>query len=200
MIKKDFVIIGGGVAGLCAANRLSELGASPLLIEGSHYPSHKVCGEFFSPHCLSILEKWNIFPLLLSKAYFRTLKHSIEFPFPSPAGALSHFTFDYQLVNRAQHLGAEILIHTKVERILYKENLYHVHLSSQESVVTPSLLVATGRIPHLYSSPSSFPYIGIKAHFKNLSIEKDRLEMFSLPGGYMGMFNRRRQVQCRLPS
>jgi flavin-dependent dehydrogenase len=47
-MNADYVILGGGVAGLCAARRLIELGIQPLVIEAGSYPSHKVCGEFIS--------------------------------------------------------------------------------------------------------------------------------------------------------
>lgn len=86
-MKKRFVIIGGGIAGLCAAIRLSELGEEPLLVEGGSYPAHKICGEFLSPECLSFLHDWNIHPVPISQAILKTLTSSLVFPFPSPAGS-----------------------------------------------------------------------------------------------------------------
>ncbi len=37
---KKVVIVGGGVAGLSALNRLSDLGIEAILIEAGTYPSH----------------------------------------------------------------------------------------------------------------------------------------------------------------
>jgi flavin-dependent dehydrogenase len=41
-MKHDYVIVGGGIAGLCAANQLCDQGITPLVIESGDYPSHKI--------------------------------------------------------------------------------------------------------------------------------------------------------------
>src|SRR5690242_5741478 len=98
----SLAIIGGGVAGLCAAIRLTELGYSPLVIEAGTYPSHKVCGEFFSPECLSILQRWHINPIPLYRLHWHTLTQSLDFCFTPAAGSLSHLEFDPSLVHYAR--------------------------------------------------------------------------------------------------
>ena len=40
--------MGGGLAGLTAANHLAKSGKRVLLIERNAYPVHKVCGEYLS--------------------------------------------------------------------------------------------------------------------------------------------------------
>ncbi len=57
---EDCVIVGGGVAGLSAANRLADAGLSPLIVEASKYPAHRICGEFL--HRTFAHEKDGIFP------------------------------------------------------------------------------------------------------------------------------------------
>ncbi len=57
---EDCVIIGGGVAGLCAANYLTDAGLRPLIIESGNFPSHRICGEFLSHESLPILQNWQI--------------------------------------------------------------------------------------------------------------------------------------------
>ena len=113
----DYVIVGGGIAGLCAAVRLTELGATPLVIEGGGYPSHKVCGEFFSPECIKILNHWDIHPKAIHYAHFRTPSSSYKFCFPRPAGSLSHLECDPLLAQRVRRGGAIIKTHTKVEHL-----------------------------------------------------------------------------------
>ncbi|WP_068471269.1 NAD(P)/FAD-dependent oxidoreductase [Candidatus Protochlamydia phocaeensis] len=187
-MKTTFTILGGGVAGLCAAIRLAELGADPLLIEAGIYPSHKVCGEFLSPSCLPLLERWQISPILLSHACFRTPSRSFTFSFPSPAGSLSHWQLDPALAAHAQKLGVQLLTSTKVEALTPASGASHLHeltLESGQIIRTAHLLIATGRLPGFSPLPS-FRYMGLKAHFKGLPIE-NALEMFAFPGAYLGI-------------
>ena len=60
---KNVLIVGGGIAGLSALNRLVDLGISATLVESGTYPSHKICGEFFSSECLPILSSWDVEPI-----------------------------------------------------------------------------------------------------------------------------------------
>lgn len=106
MIKYEYVILGGGLAGLCAAKRLLELGARPLVIEAGGYPSHKVCGEFLSPSSLPILKKWNIHPIPINQASLHTCSRSLKLTFSNPAGSLSHLTLDPQLAEQISQQGA----------------------------------------------------------------------------------------------
>jgi flavin-dependent dehydrogenase len=186
---RDFVIIGGGAAGLAAAARLGELGAAPLLLEAGQYPAHKVCGEFFSPECLSFLEKWQIIPILIHQAHLNTSHQTLSFPFPQPAGSLSHIQFDPQLARYASEQGAEIRSQTKVKNLYPKTKpgeFHQIELTTGELIQTRSLLIATGRIPSIPQRPLHPSYIGIKAHFKNIPI-KHTLEMFSFPEAYVGI-------------
>src|SRR5690348_10440783 len=53
----DVAVIGGGVAGCAAAIHLARQGQRVVLCEAKSYPHHKVCGEFLSPECASMLNK-----------------------------------------------------------------------------------------------------------------------------------------------
>ena len=184
-MNKDCVIIGGGVAGLCAAIRLTELGVRPLVVESGNYPSHKVCGEFFSPESLTLLEKWNIHPIAVKQAQFYAGSKSLDFTFPVPAGGLSHIEFDPLLVQRAREGGAEILTGTKVVQLRSGSPYHEIELSTGEVIQSPDLIVATGRIPQFHSTPV-MRYMGIKAHFEGLFPE-NTLSMFFFDGAYVGM-------------
>lgn len=186
-MKEEFVIIGGGMAGLCAANRLVELGASPLLIEAGDYPAHKICGEFISTGSMKILEQWGIQPKIIEKACFRTPQQELHYSFKNPAGSLSHLQLDPALAQRAQKRGAFILTNTKVIDIHITKDKTEDHLlelSNGTTLQAKHLLIATGRIPSL---PQVFKpqYIGFKAHFQGFPAS-NTLEMFSIPGAYLG--------------
>jgi flavin-dependent dehydrogenase len=188
-MKEEFVILGGGVAGLSAANRLAELGASPLLIEGGSYPAHKICGEFFSPSSLIQLEKWHIFPKKIHHANLRTAHSELHLPFSPAAGSLSHYQLDQALAKRAERKGAALMTHTRVEamRMAKKRSEYHeLDLSNGVTIEAKHLLIATGRLPSLTQKTMTPRYIGFKTHFSGLSL-KDSLEMFSFPGAYLGI-------------
>ena len=185
----DYVIVGGGVAGLSAANRLLELGLEPLLIEGGSYPSHKVCGEFFSPISLPLLKKWDIFPIPLSQLRLHTASRSLSFVFPQPAGALSHLQVDPTLAQQLLARGVTLLTKTTVvswHPPASSQERHQLTLSSGEKVLAKHLFMATGRIPHPSFSAPPILYKGFKAHFSGIKLNST-LEMFSFPGAYLGL-------------
>jgi menaquinone-9 beta-reductase len=190
IMKKKFVIIGGGIAGLCAAIRLSELGEEPLVIEGGSYPSHKVCGEFLSPECIRYLEAWNINPVPIPQVTLRTPKSCLVLPFPSSAGGMSHIALDPALVNYASAKGAEIITSTKVTAFQAKKSSTDIHLirlSNNETIEAFNVIIATGRFPHHLNKKPEMLYMGFKTHFENIAMKIPQLEMFSFPGAYLGI-------------
>lgn len=186
-MKVDYAILGGGVAGLSAALTLAEQGVEPLLIEAGDYPCHKVCGEFISPETVPLLQRWNVFPQLIYRTYFRTPTQEMLFPFPSPAGSLSHLQLDPSLAREAKRLGAHLLTNTRVEKWQTLANQEHeLLLSDGQTFRAKHLLLATGRLPSLQPKPSPPLYLGFKAHFRGLRFTST-LEMFSSPGLYLGI-------------
>lgn len=188
-MKTKFAIIGGGVAGLCAAIRLTELGEEPLVIEGGTYPTHKVCGEFLSPECLKYLHDWNIHPIHIPKAVLRTSKSSLTFSFPMPAGGLSHLELDPSLVDYATKQGAQLRTNTQVKVFQPKRNSCDPHLielSNGEILEASHVIIATGRIPSYTTQAPKMCYMGFKTHFKNIASEGN-LEMYSFLGAYLGI-------------
>jgi menaquinone-9 beta-reductase len=189
-MRHKFVVIGGGLAGLCASIRLCELGEAPLLIEGGSYPTHKVCGEFLSPECIKYLEGWNIHPIPIVQGVLRTPTTSLVLPFHSPAGGLSHMQLDPALAKYAISCGATILTHTLVHSFKPKKELTDPHLitlSTGETLEASSVIIATGRIPNYSNTPPVISYMGFKAHFSHIPSQAATLEMFSLPGAYLGI-------------
>lgn len=176
-MKHDYVIVGGGVAGLCAAIRLCELGASPLVIESGTYPAHKVCGEFIGPSAHQVLKKWDIHPVPIHEVTFHTEKKKYTFPFPTPAGSLSHLQLDPQLAILARTKGSTIYVQAKVEHM--EENL--VVLASGERIEAKNLIVAIGR----FHRAKKMQYRGFKAHYEGLDAKN--LEMYLWKNGYMGI-------------
>lgn len=188
-MKTKFAIIGGGLAGLCAAIHLTELGEEPIVIEGGIYPAHKICGEFLSPECLSTLHRWEIAPVNIPQLVLKTTQAAARFSFPSPAGGMTHTTLAPALAYRAALGGAALMTSTQVSQFQPKQHpgeSHQITLSTGVIIKASHALIATGKIPS-YSKPfPSAPYFGFKAHFKDIPSDGN-LEMFSLPGAYLGI-------------
>jgi flavin-dependent dehydrogenase len=197
----DYVILGGGVAGLCAAKRLLELNIQPLVIEAGDYPAHKVCGEFLSPSSLPILKQWQIHPIPIHQVQLSTPSQSLKLVFPQPAGSLSHLTLDFQLAHQISQQGALLLTQTKVLDLSPSScegECHQLSLSSGEKIKAKHLLIATGRLPHDSLKRAPPRYIGFKSHFSGLELNST-LYMFSFKGAYLGLApveNARANLAC----
>lgn len=186
---ENCVIIGGGVAGLSASNRLADRGLPPLVIEGGQYPSQKICGEFFSYECLSILDQWNIrLPYSIHLGRFFRDETQIDFQLPS-CGSCSRFVFDSLLLERAKRKGVRFMTGTTVQSlVLLPSKNFELQLSTGQNILAQNLIIGTGKIPSINASNSPSRYVGFKAHFKNITPNR-AVEMYSFPGGYLGLSN-----------
>jgi flavin-dependent dehydrogenase len=191
-MSEPVLILGGGVAGLSAANRLIEQRIPVTLIEAGRYPQHKVCGEFISPEALPILRQWGL-PIGCSirQVILHARRSRLTYRFPSPAGSCSRFVLDHNLGQRAALLGCDIRTDTRVEDFEPgdgKSSPHRVRLSSGETLASHRLIISTGRVlAHGWKQdPPEFKYIGFKAHFKSKA-GSERLEMHSFKDGYLGI-------------
>jgi len=187
----DFVVIGGGVAGLSAANQLVDLKVNSILvIESGSYPTHKICGEFLSPECLATLKTWNIpKPTEISSISFNVLGARFDFNLSTSAGGLSHIYLDPILAERIQRNGINLLTNTQVVDIQppsTTSNLFSIHLSNNKIIQARQLIVATGRLPQFQEKKLPPKYIGIKSHFEGIKLDCD-MEMYSFPKTYIGL-------------
>lgn len=189
MKQYSTVILGGGIAGLCAAKRLLELGENPVVIEAGHYPSHKVCGEFLSSTSLPILGKWGIRPVPIREVCVHASRNAFSMSFPEQAGSLSHMTLDVQLAKQIVEQGAILLTGTKVTEIIpaaSQNKMHTLQLADGSTISTRTIMIASGRYPHP-SSKSMIPaYIGFKTHFSGIKLDST-LHMFSFKGAYLGL-------------
>lgn len=189
---ENCVIVGGGVAGLSAANHLADAGMTPLLVDAGRYPSHRICGEFFSYECLPILNRWGV-TMTGHVTHCRLFSGSkkTELHFPKPSASCSRFTFDEMLLNRAKKNGARVLTEVKVISLQppkHPSEPYGLVLSDGQCIRAQQLMIGTGRIPKMHPSASALApaYIGFKAHFEGLPID-NCVEMHTFNKGYLGI-------------
>jgi menaquinone-9 beta-reductase len=192
-VIEDYVILGGGVAGLSAANQLVDAGKSPLIIDAGEYPCQRVCGEYFSHESLPILKRWKIeLTGKIRKVRFVKENKKLEFQLPKQAGSCSRFEFDAGLFDRAMKNGAKALCKTTVQSLEISNrstNAYMLKLSNGECIQAQRLLIGTGKLPEFAGIKAELPsikYFGFKAHFEGIALE-DAMEMHLFPGGYLGM-------------
>jgi len=192
-IPIDFLIIGGGIAGLSVVNRLVDLAETPVLIEASDYPSHKICGEFLSPESLPYLEDWGIIPEnKIKKTTFFTENSIFDFTFPKEAASMSRYELDKKLCDRAKENGATIITNMKVVALTAVVNspttLYEAKLSDGTTLYARNVFVGGGRFFNvsLNSLKPKMPYLGFKAHFSGIDSE-ETLEMHAVENGYLGI-------------
>lgn len=162
-------VIGAGPAGSAAALAALQHGSGVDLFEKSQFPRHKVCGEFFSPEMIPVLESLGVLGHFVATgpAVIRRLK--LVFPsaektckLPEPALGLSRYSFDHLLFRQAVNLGAKS----------YRET----GSSRNQTVIAHGRKLVSARGGRLF---------GFKAHFEGPV--DDAIELFFWRGCYVGV-------------
>lgn len=191
-MKTDFLIIGGGVAGLSAAIHLAEKGADVTLLEEGVYPVQKICGEFLSPEAIPLLEKWNIHPSAwMRHLTIQTFQDEWSMAFPAQTATIMRYTLDAALAEQALKHGVHLQTQARVQDLsipAQEGSDYVVKLSNGDEWSSPNLLLSAGRLVNQWmgQKPPQFLYVGAKAHFTGIDCT-DRLLMHLLPGAYFGI-------------
>jgi flavin-dependent dehydrogenase len=165
-----FPIVGGGPAGAAAALALARDGGRPVVYEKSPFPRHKLCGEFFSPESLRVLEDLGVADRFLAHGPTRITHSEMNFagsfrrfPLPEAGYGLSRYVFDEFLLRAAVERGAE----------LRRECAYGV---SGPGVAAAGRAIVAPRGRRLF---------GFKSHFAGP--QNDAVELFFFEGGYCGL-------------
>jgi flavin-dependent dehydrogenase len=185
----DAVVIGGGLAGSCAAINLAKRGLSVALLEAGSFPRHKVCGEFLSPEARPVLRRLGVEAELLEKGAREVSltrlvlgNDFLEVPLPSPALAVSRLVLDEVLWRRARQSGAHCLEKTRV-RGWQKQDKFCVQTAKGE-FQSPGLIEASGR-SNTHQNKARF--LGLKTHWHNLDLQEGVTELHVFEGGYCGL-------------
>jgi hypothetical protein len=155
-------VIGAGPAGSSAALSALAAGARVEIHDPSHFPRHKVCGEFLSPEIAELMTDLPPCPRIRGvRIYFE--KHRKQWNLSEPAYGLSRYALDQFLLNRALQAGAGLV---------RQRNL----------APGPSAVIAHGR---QIASVAGNRLFGFKAHFEGPA--DDALDLFFFNGCYVGV-------------
>lgn len=197
-VTYDAIVIGGGLAGSCAAFHLARANHSVLVLEKESEPHQKVCGEFLSPEALSYLEEMNVdvdalgaFPITGVRLCAKKSESYVELN-PQARG-LSRLKLDEQCLKSAESAGA-IVIRGVAAREFFRESERFVVKSSNEKYFARNIFLATGKHEmkkNLRREGADVKAIGFKMNYR-LSEKGSRLlssdvTLHFFKGGYAGL-------------
>jgi 2-polyprenyl-6-methoxyphenol hydroxylase-like FAD-dependent oxidoreductase len=144
--------------------------------EASHYPRHKVCGEFISGCGLRMLERFGLLSQLVQAGgrwandavFFANDSGPVRFTLRQPALCLSRYVLDQRLAEEFQRRGGEL---RKQERW-------------SGDFLAPGVVRATGR--RVVAAVNGWRWFGLKAHARGVTLAAD-LELHLRDDGYIGL-------------
>src|SRR5690349_4965480 len=118
----DVAIIGGGIAGCAAAIQLARSNQRVILFEAKNYPHHKVCGEFLSPECATLLHDLGLTDAIQAAKPASIHRVVITAPngisweteLPGKAIGISRYTLDSLMAAQARTCGVDFRDSTTV--------------------------------------------------------------------------------------
>jgi flavin-dependent dehydrogenase len=203
MEKTQVVIIGGGLAGLCASIQLAKKGLDVILLEKETWPHHKVCGEYISNESLPFLIQLGIPFQTLALPQINTLKvstpsgYSISHPLQLGGFGISRYKLDHLLSELASKQGVQLFTGENVESCLYQESTddFLVHTRSGKTIQAPIAIGAFGKRSNLdlklnrnfaINKPGRLDqFIAVKYHVAN-GPKSNTIELHNFKDGYCG--------------
>ena len=205
----DSAIVGGGPAGCGAAITLAGLGARVVLLEAKKYPHDKLCGEFLSPECATMLEGLSLAKRLraLGPATIQIARLTApdgavwETRLPDIAWGLTRLALDAAMAEHASLAGVVVRPATTVTSVggsleggfeLAIRSAASTPVRSPPRIHARTVIAAHGKRAaldralgrHFLDRPQ--PFMALKAHFHGPPIP-GRVELHGFNGGYCGM-------------
>lgn len=200
MNSYEIVIIGGGLAGLTAANLLAKQNRSVLLIEKKNYPFQRVCGEYISNEVTAFLKNEGLYPQAIDVSDIHTFQlssvrgKSVTMPLDLGGFGISRYVLDDFLFNKAKATGAEFMLQTQVENVVFheKEDVFKLILDDGMELSAKHVIGAFGKRSKIDKSldrtfiKQRSSYIGVKYHIKT-DYDPNTVALHNFEGGYCGI-------------
>ena len=198
-MKKEVLILGGGVAGCAVAIALARRGRSVTLIEREPAPRHKVCGEFLSGEALEDLNLLGIDVAALGAAPIRYVRlaaarRAAEAPLPFPAASLTRKALDAALIAEAVAAGVRVEQGRSVQSLRREgSGLWQAEIDDGTTREAPNVFLATGKHDvRGYARPKDPErWVAFKSYFRLAPAQAAELanasELMLYPGGYGGL-------------
>ncbi len=193
----DVLIIGGGLAGLVNAIRLSGIGLKVVVVEKNDFPKHKVCGEYISNEVLPYLRFLEVDPMIagakqITRFMLTTVKgKTIEAKLSMGGCGISRFTLDNLLFQKAKEVGCSV-IKSIVDKVTYLDDQFEVLTRDGQSYSAKLIIGAHGKRSNIdVNLKRSFietraHYLAVKGHYKGIFPE-DLVALYNFKGGYCGV-------------
>ena len=197
-VSADYIILGGGVAGLTLATLLAGKKRDVMLIEKSSYPNHRVCGEYLSNEVIPFLQNEGLFPEMTAFPAINRFELSdiegrgLEMELDLGGFGISRYALDQHLFEQGKQRGARIHQNEKVTNVRLENNVFHIE-TNKGTYTCHWLIGAFGKrsaIDRILNRPfmqKRSPYMGVKYHVKNQSIRGNTVALHNFPGGYCGV-------------
>lgn len=197
MVKRNVIIIGGGLAGLSSAIHLAKFGIDVLLIEKDEYPQHKVCGEYVSNEVLPYLNFLGIDVFKLNAKRIDTLELSttkgqlITTDLPLGGFGISRFCFDDAMAKQAVKNGVKILQDSVVE-VTFSNNTFTIITKKGHSYYCEIAIGAYGKRSSLDVKlnrefiKKKSPFLAVKTHLQG-AFPEHVVGLHNFKGGYCGV-------------
>lgn len=200
MSSFEIVIIGGGLAGLTAANLLAKQNKNVLLIEKKTYPFQRVCGEYISNEVTAFLKKEDLFPNEVDFSDIHTFQltsvqgKSVRMPLDLGGFGISRYVLDEFLYKKAIAAGAEFMLQTQVEDVSFeeKEDNFKITLDNGIELIAKHVIGAFGKRSKIDKSldrdfiKQRSSFIGVKYHIKT-DFDPNTVALHNFEGGYCGI-------------
>jgi flavin-dependent dehydrogenase len=193
----EVIIIGGGLAGLCASIHLAKKGRKVVLIEKNEYPRHKVCGEYVSNEVLPYLNYLGFNPFAHGAKKIKEFELStrngkrIATQLPLGGFGISRFQLDYELYQLSKSHGVRF-VKDRVQYLNYTDNSFSVATKSSGSFYSKLVIGAFGKRSNLDMAmqrkfvKKKSPYLAVKMHSSG-DFPDDKVALHNFKGGYCGV-------------
>ncbi len=191
------LIVGGGLAGLIAANYLASADVEVIVIEKKKYPFHRVCGEYISNETIPFLKSLNLFPFEFNPPNITKFQltsvngKSAQLPLDLGGFGISRYTFDDFLYRKALDKGVKFLLNTEADQILFDKNQFQV--KAGEYLLEGDVVIGSfGKRSRLDISlkrefiQKRSPYAGVKYHIRT-DQPADQISLHNFKDGYCGI-------------